>query len=281
MQHFVPRFYLQSWADEHGKIWAYDKVQDEVRHLSTSKVAGQKWFYHERGEDQDLERAMSKLEAGASRVLKDISAREEVQGLSEADRRVLNLYASVQMLRTPTKRLEVQQAVDSIRAAIGDRAAPTLQQQLDALTGSNLHLSILRDAAVFVEHFDRLHLALEVNADDRALITSDHPLVFYNHFPQPQSGLSNLGLVSYGIQVLLPLSPRLELVFTDPRPWQAIGAIPTRIPMTESGRVFQRSQQCFNAQRFLYSSTNDFGWERKWLMEQPMGRDPNRPRVTT
>jgi len=44
--HYVPRFYLERFADPEGHVWTFDKFTDKVFATSPSKLAREGGFYH-------------------------------------------------------------------------------------------------------------------------------------------------------------------------------------------------------------------------------------------
>ena len=44
-QHYVPRFYLEGFQDDSGKLWCYDKQLDKAYQGSPDSLGGEKFFY--------------------------------------------------------------------------------------------------------------------------------------------------------------------------------------------------------------------------------------------
>lgn len=60
----------------------------------------------------------------------------------------------------------------------------------------------------------RIHLL--INNTKNHLITSDHPVVYYNKWRENIKDIGTIGLASKGLLIFLPLSPEILLLLYDP-----------------------------------------------------------------
>jgi Protein of unknown function (DUF4238) len=139
--------------------------------------------------------------------------------LSVRPRKSIFLFIASQMLRTNERRIELKMVIDQIvKKLSNNRNREYINNMFPTDTESikqfriSFFLSNVPEFANILS--DRVWLVRQ-NDTDMLLWTSDHPVTLHNSEPGvPFYG--NLGLVSPGLEISFPLTPRLRLYSYDP-----------------------------------------------------------------
>lgn len=112
LHHYVPQFHLRRFADEAGKLWAWDKQSDRVFRASPGGIAAEKHFYRLTQYESDghdpltMERQLSEMEGEVSLItdqwlewLPQMKPFDRVP-IPRINRWIVARYLAVQMLRT-------------------------------------------------------------------------------------------------------------------------------------------------------------------------------------
>jgi len=197
-QHFVPRFYLQNFTNDKGKIFAFDLTTKKSFGTSIDNVASKKYFYDfesldEFAGDQLIEKSMSQFEGESAttinkylRFLQEGSMKDqEVQ-----DRIDLAEYILIQMHRTVQSR------------EIGKHLAKEMEQQLKAkgVTHEQLIQSSLASES-YDAKLQQLYGFVAPDMEDRIRALCDRWWVFYDN--QTWHGQPNTGIDKYRICKIL------------------------------------------------------------------------------
>jgi hypothetical protein len=241
-QHWIPRSYLKAWCDPshpnkvvhtYKSDGTYDSWRPPSRIFSTNdlytiKTNGQR--------DLATERILNRIE---SLFLKKLRELQKGSGLADGHRAAIALYVAAMRNRSPRARDHWQAFKDSV-VAIGSemqqalrRATPEERARMAAipsLGSRDKHRSmtldearaaaiepfgkwLLRHIRTEAEILEQLDLTIVEAPDGIGFITSDNPVVWYNaNRPPEQQG--RFGLGSPGIEVTMPLTPRLCALFT-------------------------------------------------------------------
>jgi hypothetical protein len=115
---------------------------------------------------------------------------------------------------------------------------------------------------------------LLINDTDFPFWCSDDPYTYFNEFLYDPS--DGLGFERPGSQTYLPLSRDLCLSIVDPRHFSDY---PDDVIIDDTENVvFNNHLQVKNAERFIFSYSDDFGLARQMISRMPRLRDPSRGR---
>jgi len=121
-QHYVPQFLLRNFASRPGgnHIHVFDKANENTFSAAIDRVASGRAFYdyEDGGDRSSIDPLLTKLESATSRVVRSIVQARSLRCLGEADRTLLALFATVQILRTDGRRKQVKALSDSVHDAI-------------------------------------------------------------------------------------------------------------------------------------------------------------------
>ncbi len=217
-QHFVPRFYLKQFSvNGNGKeISLYNKKYEKfVLSASLYNQASGKFYY---GEDGLLEDDLAKSESIFAKVIQQIIKTETLPKHGSYEHRQILHFAVMTEYRNPVKKKEMEQLTDIMSEYMKQHANFPEKYRTE-----NYSIK-LRDpvATALMNHHKNvlmisdLHIKLFINITNRPFITSDNPIVQYNQFLEQKTKLpTNTGYGIKGIQIFIPISPRLMLLIFD------------------------------------------------------------------
>lgn len=308
-QHFVPRLLLRRFANRSERLFAFDKTTARAFPTTVEDVGHQNHFLTypaldgANGPGSYFESFFQTFEGPADRAIRGIEAAIDagvLRAVSAEHRLALSEFIALQHLRTPAAREQTLQISEITRRVFAEqiaevngfdanspgvaKAVETFSTISEADYAAQAAASIL--SSTFIKDFGKKlsgHVwILGINNTPAPLYLSDHPITVYGHVERPGRGL---GPLSYGAEVVVPLSSRLQLSLYDRR------FIRAEIPHFESldamvgydlspeNIEFERSLQTMSAQRFLYCELADFDLAREVCDKDPELRDPSRARV--
>ena len=267
LHHYVPRFHLRRFADEAGRLWAWDKQIDRVFRTSPGAIAAEKQFYRLTQYEPDgrdpltMEKQLSEMEGEVSLITDQwLEWLPQMQPLDKVpipriNRWIVARYLAVQVLRTLDTR-ELLSAMVEI-----DRGEP-----VDAREARELHTELIWDPHVverFAKRFRRSIWIFARNDSATPFVTSDNPVAFRS--PDNRQWLRSLVLVP-GAYLVFAMSPRVVL-YCHPRvgSFRKLGKFANSLsPVVLDGGMVEseNSGQVFMASRFVISNRPDFDAER-------------------
>jgi hypothetical protein len=305
-QHYVPRFYLKSFANPKGQIWVYDKSGDKVFLSKVEGVASEKFFYDTEkldkavGQDQFIEKALSVLEGQAATVFGELLGKlngNRFTRLHPNERYFLAHFIAVQMLRTRKHRIQIQQMSDKmsawvhsflpeeVKAASPEQVPPlkVSESQLAELQGMSLS-----DPEVLTKHADILgsHFWIILRAvPGKTFLTSDHPVGKKANIHKPFRSMS--GTASKGIEIVFPLSPNYSVCLHErthfEKQLQRFKSFEDRVhELNDTANMdYYNHLQIMRSNRFLFGITDDFAFAKATCAEEPHWRDQSRRPVAS
>lgn len=303
-QHYVPRFYLEGFQDDSGKLWCYDKQLDKAYQGSPDSLGGEKFFYDvpevekQLGVSQFIENWFNPLETDAATTLKAWRKSLLTTGEfspTESERHIMATYLAVQYLRTPRGRQKAEEltllaAKISFFNYLGEKdpeIANQIQNPIEEIQLSlakdrrpAAHATILLNIPLIEELATILlkHIWIVVeNKTESSYYTSDHPVVVVPHAGtsvRPKSGLA-----STGIQVIYPLTPQYSLSLLERNFWKLFAPSDRkvhRLQIAKASVEFDNSVQVVQSSRFVYSQDSDFTLVKDMCRENPELKNPQR-----
>jgi len=227
-QHYVPQFLLESFATpgkkkgKFGQLHAFDKTDGHTFRPTTDGIFAQRDFNtHEAdGKVLCLEEGMGSVEDLAAPVLKKIIATASVTGVSVRERAALHVFVALQKIRGVSLRAQMGDSIQSLKAKLREGGDdPEMIPQLQGDDGpEGLKLSALnitrRYLAEFAHTFENKTLVLLEAPAEGTFLIGDCPVVWANNNDTGPYG--NLGLEVVGIEIYMPIAPRLALGFWCP-----------------------------------------------------------------
>lgn len=305
-QHYVPQFLLRGFqaAEGKGQVHTFDKQVPRKFCTSIRNVAAETGFYNYVHNEVGMsaEPYLSRLETASAAVIERVRSSETLSGLSEEDRFLLAAFAATQMVRGKQLRRmteELNQALYEKIVALGGEPDEFAEyEEFDDESRKRAAVSNLTIARDLVPHFlDKAFLLFKA-PEDRPLYLSDHPVVLRSTLPRP--GFAGLGVGVEGVEIYLPISKRLILLFLCRRlasrltstTWiprllnrfagtlYPLHGVALTVEAIRSGRFVELGEadvdylnflQVRWATRFVFSSTNNFKVAEELLAANPAG----------
>ena len=309
-QHYVPQFLLRNFAlTGKEQLHVYDKREGRSFRANVRKVAAENGLYDLESPDGKIsaEPMLSRLEGDASKAFGKLLKSQNVRSLSLDDKVVISLFTGVQMLRV-TNMVEVMfDVTETIRKKISGMPENAVEARKQARECLVNNLSLAKDFAP--EFLNKTWLLLKAHEKSEFYI-SDNPVAMHNIHGTPFRG--SLGLAVKGIEIYLPISPKLTLAFfckSKEQSWlvskaqydllkdlkiaipenlssskqaffEAIRGLETGDPVQVSEQVtdFQNELQVWHSSRFLFSKKGEFDLAKNAIKQNPTLR--RGPRLT-
>lgn len=298
-QHFVPQGHMRLFADDNERFWVYDKATDRVFGAAIRDIAAERYFNEylpDQAEHfQKGEAFFQKVEDLGLPIMRDAVQRALATTkyspdivLSNRERSTLAYYLAVQMQRTKESREEARELLNKLGTQLARKLAPpppkgfTLEQLVNVKFKDDYvrfaHLqSVARQAEPLSKLLFEMIWLFGVNKTAQDLWLSDHPVVREAVIKQKRS--SGRGLLSPGVQVHFPISPKLELLICDPAFYEEAKILDgTVIETTEDDVRRSNLVQVEHAYRFIFGCTSNFEAARELCSNNPSLRQCNKER---
>ena len=226
VQHYVPQFLLRNFGNgKKDQVWVYDKSSNRSFPSNTKNVASENRFYDfvSEGQSLSIEPWLSELEGAAKSVISTILEADSLSILANEQKQVLASFLAVQLTRTKTFREEWNAFPRMLREHLernGDQVAPGSQAEellrdIPENDSKEQTAGIVRRApSTYAAHFLDKDWVLAATSRKHPFLLSDNPLTRQNMIDRPLRG--NLGLMTPGIEIYLPLSATRALAMWCP-----------------------------------------------------------------
>jgi|SRR5579872_6607917 len=275
-QHYVPKFYLKSFGNP---IYCYDKLNDKI-YLTNPKDIGQQNHYYDLKDlpAGTMESLLSNGDGRFSQAYNRLLSVRDLSKLTTSEKVNFFNFLAVQFLRTPDIRYGIKEMTDKVLENIfGKDGMKVVSQDLkvsytdDSIRKLQARM-IIEDTPKISYLLSKKTWLLKENNTDIPLWTCDNPLALYNEL-EFSNGMGNLGIVSPGIEIHFPLTPKLILMSYDPKTH-----VISSVKMDREHVRHHNSYQVTSSTQYLYSNSNDFNDAKSFLQKYPSYKDPNRAR---
>lgn len=301
-QHYVPRVYLQRFANAKGQIWVYDKVARKSFQTNIKNVAAENRFYDSdmleaaTGDKQFIERHLSNIEANYATVSEGIISSlnaHKFKTVNKRHRHFLSAYVVIQWMRTKEARIEHQQMAEVFQRMVEKNIIPRGQGETGAaLFGKEApeeiaqemqHRALLDiDRIAMMARVLRQHIWILFEAPrDAQFVTSDHPFARRSHITDSLRGTN--GIACEGIEIMFPLSTRYLLAMYERKHFHDVSVFDgSSQKIRDAAQVEYFNQfQVFESSRFVFSREGDFSQAEEVLNRKPIYGEADRKRVVT
>ena len=302
-QHYVPQFLLRGFhTGNEAQIWAFDKTTSKSFTTAIDKVASEHGFYNVDGSAQ-LDDVIQKFEEATAPIIKEIRERKSLAGIDEYKRIWLSGFTALQYVRTKAFSERSKDMMRQIAHVVTQRSGGELSEQVRKQLGMDepgtehekalsTILGLVRPA---VDELQKKHMILYRSDGSLLFCIGDSPVALHNTL-NPGDGIrGTLGLAVPGIEVYLPISKDLVLAYMCPSiavscigleeearsmgfthvhagPYLRAIKHGTAVLMEREHIRFQNSLQLGFAERFVYSSVDNFEDARDVLAGNPRQR---------
>jgi hypothetical protein len=260
-QHYVPRFMLEHFVDGDGFVHVFDGEQGKVLPPHRPTDAMMKNYFYDR--DNAVENYLSdSIEGPVAALLHRIA--DESMLPAEAAGIELFRFLGVQISRTPAARAEQLHLQSQMMLTLADRFLQA--NGYDENTVNDLAIEwndhaaqhawriILGDVSSYL--YTDLTMAVLVNQTETRFILGDHPVVQYNWFLREHDLPGTSSMTAPGVQVFMPLSPKLTLMLFDSDVYAIEMGAERRVFLTDPADIAVLNDLQFRArQRFLLANS--------------------------
>jgi hypothetical protein len=215
-QHFVPEFFLKFFSTDDEHVWTFNLDGEHEFEESVSNVCSRNYFYS-REHNKEVEQTNSRIEGRQSKALTDLHDGRRYDALKEDHQFWVRQFVTFQLERTRSMKdrhgdnirefvdqLEDWGLVDPDEEEVGEAVRSSAQDALIGLMDESWEMEVyLRD----------LEVVVLVNESDSEFVTSDDPIFLHNSY---SNAMGSIGLRRVGLEIYLPISRQLTLLFYDP-----------------------------------------------------------------
>jgi len=282
LQHYVPRFYLQSFSIKGRKnyLYCFDKSKSNKLLVNNKNISSETYFYDtSEDDDQHIEKAFSCLESLFNFVYDKLIATEDLSCLTSLEKLKMAYFVVTQELRTKEHRAVLEDMVKQATVALSKRSAP--KELIDKIKLSkegikSLHMDQLKYVPDYVDIVSKMKWILLINRTSMPFWCSDHPVNRFNNIDTKP--YANLGLLSRGIEIHFPLSPTLSLCVCDP---DMFSIMPSRYEIMDVEALsFHNWLQVYYSTRYVFSDKDDFSLAEEIIKDNPSLRNIDRKRLS-
>lgn len=284
-QHYVPKLYLRNFTHINKKecLYSFDKIKVDSYPSNIKNICQEKEFYDE------LESKFAVIESRCSNTFKSlINEKNHLFLENPANRGLISIFMAIQYLRTKEIRetlhnqlLEIKSHLDKDPRPLNPKLEKEFTEQEKEEATKSCHLKLVEMYPELANILAKKKWILLINSTKIPFWTSDHPLVRFNPFFNPNG---NLGLKSTGIKIYFPLNPKLSLCLLDPEVYQYYNQLKftktsfktqdimkaeKRIITDVSDILFQNSLQVTQSTRHIFSNVNNFDLAEEMIKEDP------------
>lgn len=217
-QHYIPKFYLRnfSYMGNNNQIGVYNLNSAFFCQTGKLKSQGSKNFYY--GEDGRIEDALCDIESKLSKSIRKIITEKSLPKELSEEHIILLVFVALTHLRNPILINYIKESADNMRNRLLE-----LNPNCDI---NSIRPEITHDYAIelalssiefVVQNIRDLNYKLLLNKTKTPFIASDFPIVKYNRFLEIKKWpYAKAGYGTIGLQIFIPLSPEICIVFYDP-----------------------------------------------------------------
>lgn len=307
-QHYVPQCYLKSWAIEGThQIHVYDKVKKESRQNNIEDVASENYFYDidfrkalskkelnllpvseenldELSKQQVIENFFANhVEGELSRLLTGLienasnmmPKKFNKHFISRYKKRKMSRHLSFQHIRTKAVRTSIDDVADCLQQMLEEMNASaddisSIKPTIDST--KLIHGQIISNQQGIVEatkRFNSFIWVLAINDTSKDFITSDNPISRRPHVSNPYMSMS--GLMSDGVEVFYPVSPKIMLIMFERKYHKQIAKMDRHYFVIQDEHDIDSYNilTVLNSTRCVFSPSGDFSIIDKILELEP------------
>ena len=215
-QHYVPKFYLRNFADFSRKSINLFNIPSN-KFVSQGALKNQAYSDYFYGKDAVVENALQDIETAVSSIIKNCIENRKIPPYGSEEHIILLTFIVFQFSRTRYSGEMINEILNSLTKKIFSHD-PRVKGDLDKVSVGfeNPATYALGIAAGNIPLMLDMKYKLIVNTTQIPIITSDNPVVAYNQFLEGRKVPGGItGLATKGLQMFLPLSRDILLVFYD------------------------------------------------------------------
>lgn len=216
-QHYVPQFYLKNFSENRKQIGLYNIPSNWfVTNANIKDESSEDYFF---GKDSDYDKALKLTEDTVAPIFENIIKFRKLPARLSKEHNILLAFVLLLKNRTKSAQQDIIEGFTKFREqVISGGVTERVDELLSVPTKKEaIELSIQATLQLLPFGIDLVYKLL-LNNSSLDFITSDNPVIYYNQFLETRNPVfSNTGLVSKGLEIFIPISPKHCLVFFDER----------------------------------------------------------------
>jgi hypothetical protein len=217
-QHFVPKFYLRLFSYENNgkEIGVFNMNTKFFMSNAKLKTQGSKPYFY--GKDGNIEEALSGLERAYSKILKDIITSKIIPCKNSTERYLLFQFVVLMSIRNPIIPRNIEDSFKVMSEILKSKGPCNLEMLKGLETNQQESLNFgFQNILLYTNYCLDLDIKIFFNNTTIPFLISDNPVVKYNQYLEKRRYPGgNSGYASTGLQIFIPIDPKLLLVFYDP-----------------------------------------------------------------
>lgn len=273
-QHYVPRFYLRNFGED---LYYYDKTNDKIVQTNIENLALESNFYGlATQKEESVESILGKYDSRYSIALSETIKAADVSKLSLERRLDLAGFITLQLLRSKEARARIENTGDSLfNEVLTSLGIKDVKVGYAKESAKRMHIKTFKNFPYIATIVANMKMIIIKNKTGMTFWTSDNPIALWNEFDQYPFG--NLGLACRGIEIHVPLTPKLALLVCDPT---VFGPLPNVVEESQTERIIRENWlQIYWSYRFIYSDNKHFPLAKMMLRKNSYSRNPERKRI--
>lgn len=267
-QHYVPQFYQRYFSIDNKNIGAY--VVSSDKNIPSAPIKSQSsgdYFY---SENMKIEHALGKMEELSKSVIDKIIANPK-ERLTKEEQYTLYVFTMMQEGRTLAQANLIQEYVNAMLRTVAKKHFEVLRKNseendLEGITEEVLdkvffnlnkpRVFALGTQASLINTCIDLECKTLINRTKTPFITSDNPAALYDQFME-RMGNQTYALGSRGLQIYLPLTPVLGIMYYDPKCYKLGDRKKTYVEIIQDNDICELNKlTASNAENILYYKPN-------------------------
>lgn len=290
-QHYVPQFYQRNFSCDGKTIGTF--LLDQKKYIPTAAIKHQSsadYFY---SPDMNIEKALGSLEQLASVAINKVKYNPK-EKLPKNDTVAIYVFTMLQIGRTPAFVKKMEENVNKMGMMMLRKYIEAMRKTERAAEVEDLTDKILDAVSLKLNQPGRLAIStissmmdtcmdlvpnakILINQTKTSFITSDNPACLYDqHFER--IGNVNYALGSCGLQMYLPITPLLAILFYDSECYKIGERKKHYVELTQEQDVHQLNRlvactadevlYCENGKSNLYSLENYSNVHDKYHLDE-------------
>lgn len=249
-QHYVPQFYLKNFSDDGKMIGVY--ILKDRKYIPKAPIKNQASKDYMYSKDPTMENALGDIEGLADGVVKKLIENPKSK-LEESDSEFLYVFTMLQIGRTLNRINEFQELTDlmvkqNFMATRQLKKEHGLKDEYSSISKKLLNtvkfgiqepgIISVGTSAKLISLCRDLKLKILINKTEADLVTSDNPACMYDQFLE-RIGDNSIALGLRGIQIYLPLTPRLAIMYYDSDVYKMGSSHKSYVYITNRNDIFE------------------------------------------
>jgi Protein of unknown function (DUF4238) len=280
--HYVPQFYMRNFSSHINKHIINICVVKSGIHKQDVPIRDQCYKWRLYGNTDEIENKLAHLESLCSAVINRIVSASRMPTDSVDAMARLYCFTAIQLLRTIGEAERLTEGYSKVNSRLHDKyPGLKIDPSFGDDNGKILTTMVLQEWGEVADYISDLKIRLIINKTGTKFITSDDPVIKYNQYCEGIKGISNVGCLTQGLEIFMPISPTHMIMLYDSAVYSVEGKDDPVIVTKDTSDVERLNLlQAIRAEKIiLFSSWNDLHHVIETLKRAKKYRKPVRAEV--